>query len=847
MQRNIFMKVKAAAFMLAACLSIIAFSAVSANAQSSNGSGTYVNDGMVLQDKNGDQYTARRLQKTVDGKVDDSQNSAAFKSKNLGQYFSRAFKDNVSEAKGVIDYYKDNDVSAIRIAGDAVVGGINLGQKVYNGIFDISEQVGNSALDGMRSIGLSPVADGLEFAAKYTLKPMAEVSRFIGNFGFGVAKTVASTVMPTSNVNCRQSRMDAIYKSDCYPCKIIKAMLSAFVNGVNVLNDIMVEAAKKILMLCFLLWVVFYVLKQLSSLKNLEPAAMVNDMLIMAFKVLGAWILISGGFKIFVSFVVVPILGWGVDFGTYILSTTSSATGISISGNQVAESYMLSPSAGEGSFMPTHLLNNLMTYIAAVDGTVTTHMKIGHMITCHSLNMGQWVIMNVVKVGNVFTWVCGAAIWFMGFMMTFAVLFYLVDVAFKIGFAIVSFPILMSLWPFSLTTDKIKSAAQLILHSAGVFIFLAMTASLGLVLVNSALSVPDMLSSGEVVGDGITKLFTEIEKGNDEYISDNFSLFSTMFLLLVFAYLYAFKIINSTNQEYVNKFFDSMLSSSQPIHGMMVGGVGLITDKVKSGVGLLKDIGKHQSALALDNVMGILGNKEKRKEFFNKFKSTPDKMDKLTKGKFDEALQEKEEKSKLDSAQSMTNMKSKDIEQMERKEKQDSGSATENAGEEAAKAVDAAGDGLKESGKAVKDGARAAADAQKAAGDTAAAAGDAAALPTAGTSAVVGHTVQAATYTSGTATQAAGEAAGTTMEVGGEVMKKTATAIKQASKIGKQVQKMANKTLKDVKKMNEQQRQKGSSNEEKEDAPNAEASDNDLITMAAKGAAKGAIGDNKKK
>ena len=121
--------------------------------------------------------------------------------------------------------------------------------------------------------------------------------------------------------------MDAIYKSGCYACDVVTALIGSFMNACTYLYDVAKEAGSKILWVGVMLWVAFYVLQQLSSLKNLEPSAMVNELLIMAFKVLGAYLVINAGIDFFISYAIVPFMNFGAQFGIAMLASASAGSG----------------------------------------------------------------------------------------------------------------------------------------------------------------------------------------------------------------------------------------------------------------------------------------------------------------------------------------------------------------------------------------------------------------------------------------------------------------------------------------------------------------------------------------
>lgn len=683
-----------------------------------------------------------------------------------------------------------SSVTARQKAGDVINSGL---ESFRQGVNNTTDKI-HQGLTEMANDGNSVT----KFVANYVAKPLLKAGQVVLNGATYAVEAVNNVVLGQSNAECNQGRMDAIYKSGCYPCKVIKTLISSFMNGVKFLQDVSVRAGTRILLIGFLLWIAFYIMQQVSSFKDIEPRDMVNNLLIMAFKVLGAYYVIQLGFQIFVDFVVVPFLGWGIDFGTYLLTATTSATGLDISGNQVGTEYLMTNSSG--NILPAHLLNNLMTYVGAVDGTTTNHMKLGHMIICHSTHQGAWNI--GILIPNVWIWLCGAFIWFFGFMMTLSILYYLVDMSFKLGFALVALPIVTGLWPFNITRGKFSACIKIILEAAGIFIFLAMTSAVGLVLVNSAIGAGQAIEAGGATPEailqqmenntGINELYASIEAGDNEKISDTFMLWGSCFILIVFAYLYALKIIGSTMKDYVSVFFNGGLGGS-PMHHMLTQATDMVKQKAVAAGKYAKDVVKHQSKLGLQGMASKFGGgKDGDKSVMDKAEDADKKLEDLKKGKFDGAEEEAQSSKKKDSAdqiKGMTNLEAKD-----NKKPDDPNQGKDGGkGSGAAQAMEAAGDGLTEAGQAIEQQSKAAADATRQAGNAVDAAGMAGAVPTVGTTAVVGKTVQATTETSAAAIE-------TTGKVAGEVLKTAGKALKQSAKIVKKTEQVANKAASAAKK-----------------------------------------------
>ena len=400
-----------------------------------------------------------------------------------------------------------------------------------------------------------------------------------------------STAFAESNEACAQSIMDNIYHNGCYACKVLKSLLSAFLNGCNELKDLSKEAGQKILLLGAILWIAFYIIKQVSSLKNIEPGAMINDMLMMLFKILGAYVVITVGIEIAVDFVLVPFLSWGAEFGSTLSQSIAAELQVNTV-NQATEADMVTSSEG---FLPAKFLNDVMNLVSSIDGVTSQHMKLGHMLICHSTHAGSWYVMP-----NFWTMLCGVLIWCAGFFMTLTIMFFLVDISFKLSLSLIALPIVTGLWPFGITGDRFVACIKMILNAAGILIFLALTTTIAMVLVDKALTFN---TEG-----GIAELYKAIEDGDTDLISSKISLMSVGFILLLFAYFYGIKVIGTTVSEYVQTFFpDSALSNQNPMHERMVGKLAMIKTQANKIVSFGEDVVKHQTSQGLEKGARGLG------------------------------------------------------------------------------------------------------------------------------------------------------------------------------------------------------------------------------------------------
>ena len=543
-------------------------------------------------------------------------------------------------------------------------------------------------------------------------------------------RLVGVAIRTGDNSVCKVAEMEKKYQSSCYSCIVVKTLLEKFINACTKVSDLCRRAAVQVLLVATLLWVAFWALKTISSVASLEPSSIVNTLLIQGFKILFAYVVIESGIEVFMIYVVSPILVAGADFGTAILANSQSHLSMTPSPDYTYSGVEL---------LSADMLNKIMGFNESLDRVVSTNLVIGHALTCHSVNAGAWVNHSIMDfqiiIPNVWIWLCGAAIWFAGFMLVLAVSYYLLDISFKIGIAIMIFPLLMALWPFSITAGKVKTCIKTMLSSAAIFAFLAITTSYAMAMISVTLR-------------DVPELFERVEKGDSKWISDTFDITGPYFILILFAYLYSIKLVRSTVDDYVNKFFGGgLMADASPMHSEMT----RMTDIAKKAT---VGAGKAAVGAATGGAGKVLGAVAG---------ATVGKAAKFVKDKFTKSDKEQGKNNKSPNAGTAVKQSGKAIKQ--------SGKAVEQSGkavEQAGKGVDKAGQGIAHGGKGIMTAGKG--------------------LSATGFGAIIGVPMMiagAAVYAGGAAVQAGGKAtvaAGKAVKASGKVMKKSGEMIEKAGR-----------------------------------------------------------------
>lgn len=402
-----------------------------------------------------------------------------------------------------------------------------------------------------------------------------------------------------SNADCSISDMQKMYQSTCYSCKIIMTLITTFMNACGKVYDLTREAGSKVLVIGSMLWLAAFALKLVSAFTNQEPMSILNTLLIFMFKVASAYIVINVGIGAIVDLFVNPLLQAGADYGLGLLQAANQGIiKVALTSNFTYN--------GTEVISPV-VINKIMALTEGIDKTVSTNLVIGHALTCHSIHAGileytggLFGISVTIRIPDIWIWLCGAAIWFCGFMLTLGIGYYLLDVCFKIGFCIMALPIVIGLWPFGPTSGKFTSCMSIIFRSAALFAFLALTTSYALSLISVSL------------GD-LTTFYAKIQAGDAEWISNTFSITGAKFILIMFAYIYSIKMIGATVTGYVGKFFnDSTFGDASPMHMKATQMTAFVKNKVTQAASFAGGVVTHQATRAAGAVAGGMVNTVKR-------------------------------------------------------------------------------------------------------------------------------------------------------------------------------------------------------------------------------------------
>jgi len=141
--------------------------------------------------------------------------------------------------------------------------------------------------------------------------------------------------------NCIVSNYVIKY-SNCYGCTVVQTLTSAFVKAAGKAYDISSQAASILVIICMLIWLSMFALKNVSSFATLEPMKILQEFFVQCFKVILALVIINSGLRTIIDYTLVPIMSVGTDIADTITANISEV----ISG---AKAENINQNQGDGS------------------------------------------------------------------------------------------------------------------------------------------------------------------------------------------------------------------------------------------------------------------------------------------------------------------------------------------------------------------------------------------------------------------------------------------------------------------------------------------------------------------
>ena len=387
----------------------------------------------------------------------------------------------------------------------------------------------------------------------------------------------------------------------CIYCPLFKTIFNAAQSMSTKSYSALATPLANVLLIGFALVIAFMVLKNVSSFTKQDAPKFITELLVNMFKVLIAFYMLKNS-DIVYGYIIGPVLKAGFEFGTSLLFATKDNYLETCAAMKLPENTL-------AGVMPAYLYNHLDCFIKAVQAEVAVPQSIGSSLMCVSRNAGKVSIGPLRNImwdfGMMFQ---GLAIWIMGWIISLAFAFYLIDATIQLGIIGALMPFLIACWPFKTTRQYTSKGWGMFMNTFFVYVFMGLVVSINVELLGQGLTG----SSG-----GFDAIQAALNGNEVSKLKELLDIGFAGFLVLVACCLFAFKLTGQASS-----LAGTMAGGGGPNIGANIGGLAYgaatkgVQGTLKTGLGAAKGISdktgltsiyhKGKDAV-LDGALGMVG------------------------------------------------------------------------------------------------------------------------------------------------------------------------------------------------------------------------------------------------
>lgn len=402
----------------------------------------------------------------------------------------------------------------------------------------------------------------------------------------------------------------------CIYCPLFKTIFNAAQSMSTKAYDKLAGPLANVMLIGFAIVIAFMVLKNVSSFTKQDAPKFVTELLVNMFKVLVAYYMLKNA-NIVYGYIVGPVLKAGFEFGSSLLFAKNDSYLAACDVSKTLQNV-------SNGVMPAYLYTNLDCFIRAVQAEVAVPQSVGSSLMCVARNAGKESIGPVRNVlwdfGMMFQ---GFAIWVMGWIISLAFAFYLIDATIQLGIIGALMPFLIACWPFKATRNYTSKGWGIFMNTFFVYVFMGLVVSINVELLGQGLTG----SKG-----GFDAIMKALNGNNVQELKELLDIGFAGFLVLVACCLFAFKL---TGQAF--DLAGTMAGGGGPKIGANIGGLAYgaatkgVQGTLKTGLGAAKAVSdktgltnvvnkgrdwakdKVWGAVGLGRRSGAAGNKQARR------------------------------------------------------------------------------------------------------------------------------------------------------------------------------------------------------------------------------------------
>ena len=305
--------------------------------------------------------------------------------------------------------------------------------------------------------------------------------KFIGEYYFVMDEDGTLKSIDGVTQGCIPLQAKLAEAQSCIFCPLFKIIFNAAQGMSTKSYDKLASPLANVLLIGFALVIAFMVLKNVSSFTKQDAPKFITELLVNVFKVLITFYLLKNS-SIVYGYIIGPVLKAGFEFGSGLLFASK--------GNYLSSCAALNTSSDAiVGVMPTYLYTYLDCFIKAIQAEVAIPQSIGSSLMCVARNAGKSDFGPLRNVMWDFSMMFqGLIIWIMGWIMSLAFAFYLIDATMQLGILGALMPFLIACWPFKVTRSYTSKGWGMFMGTFFVYVFMGLVVSINIELIGQALT-----------------------------------------------------------------------------------------------------------------------------------------------------------------------------------------------------------------------------------------------------------------------------------------------------------------------------------------------------------------------
>ncbi len=270
---------------------------------------------------------------------------------------------------------------------------------------------------------------------------------------------------------------DYLNSENCTFCELFKKLFNAASLIARSANTNFSGPTKTLVTIGFLIWMLIYVLRQITSFSQISTGEMLKGILFQGFRVAVVLILLGGAIYEVMDMTINPIMETGLSFGQSLNKSSScdySAPYMqNIIGYDETTGY---PKPNDGSSsevggLSKHMGEQIICSLKNLEDSTGFLMSLGKYGMCIAWDPHYWIHKDFMP--NLIYFSTGALLWLAGILLLLSFPWCLVDCILQLCIAVALIPCAVGAYAFKITSQYLKMIWNMFMNAVFNFVFMA--------------------------------------------------------------------------------------------------------------------------------------------------------------------------------------------------------------------------------------------------------------------------------------------------------------------------------------------------------------------------------------